>query len=64
MWATNEELIDVYCKQVRSVLELAVAVWSPGLTASQINQIERVQKTVCCIILGVKYFDYTDVLST
>lgn len=62
--ATNEELIDVYCKQVRSVLELAVAVWSPGLTASQINQIERVQKTVCCIILGVKYSDYTDALST
>ena len=64
MRATHEELIDVYCKQVRSVLELAVAVWSPGLTASQINQIETVQKTVCCIILGVKYSDYADALST
>ena len=64
MGASNEELIDVYCKQVQNVLELAVAVWPPGLTVSQIKQIERVQKTVCCIILGGKYSDYTDALST
>ena len=36
------DLVDVYSKQVRCVLELAVAVWSPGLTVGQVAQIERV----------------------
>ena len=34
--ATNDELVDVYNKQVRSVLEMAVAVWSPALTLCQV----------------------------
>ena len=62
--ATIAELLDVYCKQVRSVLEFAVVVWTPGLTVGQINQIERVQKTVCAIILGGCYSDYRDALTT
>ena len=36
------DLVDVYSKQIRCVLELAVAVWSPGLAVGQ-AQIERVQ---------------------
>ena len=50
--ASNQELVDVYCKQVRCVLELAAPVWTPGLTSNQIAQIERVQKTVCAIVLA------------
>ena len=46
------DLIDVYCKQVRSVLEFAVPVWSSGLTEKESNQIERVQKCGLAIILG------------
>ena len=46
------DLVDVYSKQVRCVLELAVAVWSPGLTVGQAAQIERVQKSACAVILG------------
>ena len=61
--ATNDELTDVYNKQVRCVLELAVAVWSAGLTVSQVAQIERVQKTVCAVILGDTYTDYNLALS-
>ena len=38
------ELVDVYQKQVRSVLELAVPVWQPALTGKEKTQIERVQK--------------------
>ena len=45
--ATNTELVDVYIKQVRCVLEMAAPVWTPALTKGQITQIERVQKTVC-----------------
>ena len=62
--ASHEELVDVYSKQVRCVLELAALVWNPGLTAGQNAQIERVQKTVCSIILAQDYSTYEDALLT
>ena len=43
--ANSSELLDVYEKQVRSILEMAVPVWEPGLTKEETKQIERVQKT-------------------
>ena len=61
--ATAEELTDVYTKQVWCVLELAVSVWSPGITAGQVAQIERVQKTACAVMLGASYIDYSHALS-
>ena len=61
--ATTSELVDVYVKQVRCVLELAVAVWSPGITAGQVTQIERVQKTACAVILGDSYLQYSNALT-
>ena len=57
--ATHSELVDIYKKQVRCVLEMAAPVWTPALTKSQINQIERVQKTVCAVILGPGYWNYS-----
>jgi len=44
-------LLDVHCKEVRSVLEHAVPVWHSGLTRKQTVQIEKVQKTAFKIIL-------------
>jgi hypothetical protein len=61
--ASNDELVDVYAKQVRSILEQAVAVWSPSLTLNQAAQIERVQKTFCAVVLGPKYIVYPISLS-
>ena len=61
--ATPEELTDVYTKLVRCVLELAVSVWSPGITAGQVAQIERVQKTACAVMLGASYIYYSHALS-
>ena len=46
---------DVYIKEVRSLLELAVPVWRSGLTLHQVAQIERVQKTALRIISGDDY---------
>ena len=40
--ATQEELKDVYVKQIRSVLELAVPVWHSSITQSKRTDIERV----------------------
>ena len=51
-------LFDVYTKEVRSVLEMAVPVWHPGLTKLQASEIERVQKLAFRIILGSQYFSY------
>ena len=39
--ASLEESKDVYIKQVRSVMELAVSVWQPALTNQEVKQIER-----------------------
>ena len=38
------EMLDVYEKQVRTVLEMAVPVWQPALTKQESVQIERVQR--------------------
>ena len=56
--ANSSELLDVYQKQVRSILEMAVPVWEPGLTKEETKQIERVQKTALFIILGDDHVDY------
>ena len=61
--ANESELIDVYEKQVRSLLELAVSVWQPALTLSESSQIERVQKTAFYIVLGDQYEHYENTLS-
>ena len=50
--AEIEDLVDIYIKQVRCTLELAVPVWSPSLTKGQSAQIERVQKSACAVIQG------------
>jgi hypothetical protein len=61
--ANTEELLDVYQKQVRSMMELAVPAWEPNLTVAESMQIERVQKAAFSIILGDEYFSYNQALS-
>ena len=56
--ADLDDMLDVYCKQIRSILELAVPVWQPNLTTHEVKQIERVQKTAFHVILGQDYHDY------
>ena len=60
--ASRADLLDVYIKQCRSVLELAVPAWTPGLTVINSNQIERVQKTALAIIMGEEYTTYSRAL--
>ena len=56
--ADQSKLIDVYMKQVRSVVELAVPAWHPGLTISETVDIERVQRAALHIIMGWSYTSY------
>ena len=52
------KIFDVYTKEVRSLLELAVPVWHSGLTKHQSTQIERIQKAAFHIILDDGYVSY------
>ena len=45
-------ILDVYLKEVRSALELAVPAWHSGLTLKQSSDIERVQRVALFIILS------------
>ena len=51
-------MYDVYTKEVRSILELAVPVWHSGLTKHQSMEIEKIQKISFRIILGANYTSY------
>ena len=58
----TSDLVDVFIKQIRSLLEFAVPVWHPGLTGLDRLRIERVQKSACSIILGHRYVSYRSAL--
>ena len=51
--ASDKELLEVYETHIRCILEFCVPVWNSGLTKTQINQIERVQK--CALANYVSY---------
>ena len=62
--ASTSELLDVYQKQVRSVLEVAVPVCKPALTQQERRQIERVQRCALYVILGDDYSSYDHALES
>ena len=62
MGATQAELKDIFVKQVRSVLELAVPAWHAAITQAESLDIERVQKTAFHVILGDGYTSYKSAL--
>ena len=61
--ASRKALLDIYMKNVRSVLEFSAVVWNSSLTLKNIAQIERVQKAVFAIILDKKYKSYFEACS-
>ena len=62
--ANQQELVDIYCKHIRSILEYAAVVWHSALTKLNISDIERVQKSALGIILGTRYNGYQNALDT
>ena len=58
----QDELLDAYKKEVRSLLELAVPVWHSSLSKFESKQIENVQKAALASILGLKYSSYKNAL--
>ena len=60
--AKSNSLLDVYVKQVRSILEFGAPVWQGGITIEERQDIERVQKCALNIILGRRYISYNNAL--
>ena len=60
--ADQDDLMDVYHKQVRSIIEYAVPVWHSSITGEERLQLERVQKSAFHIILGDQYSSYRSAL--
>ena len=61
---SKERLFDVYAKEIRSFLELAVPVWHSGLTIIQSNNIERIQKIAFKLILKQNFTNYNSACNT
>ena len=59
-----EDLVSVYVGYVRPLVEYAVPVWHGSITAQQAQQLERIQKRACRIILGPTYTTYTEALAS
>ena len=59
MGASKTTLVDIYYKQIRSVLEFASVVWTAGLTQDDIYKIKRGKK-MCCAIQGSDYRKYEE----
>ena len=49
--ASIDDIVDIYEKQVRSVLEFGVPVWNSGITKEESLEIERVQNSFLHIVL-------------
>ena len=60
--AKAPSLVDVYLKQIRSILEFGVPVWNSSITVQEKADIERVQKNALRIILGRQYSSYENAL--
>ena len=51
-------MYDLFCKEVRSILEFWVPVWHSGLTQNDSISIERIKKVVFRLILQESFTDY------
>ena len=60
--ASTEDLLDLFNKHVRSILEYAAPMWHSSLTQEDRLKLERVQKSALHIILGEKYKSYKHAL--
>ena len=62
--ASPTDLVKVYSKQIRCIMELAAPAWQGSITENERIDLERVQKSACRIILGVNYLSYSRALDS
>ena len=59
---SDADMTNIYILYIRSILEQSCQVWHFSITQEERNDLERVQKTACKIILSERYSDYTSAL--
>ena len=64
MGAKVIDLLEIYTKQIRCILEFAAPAWQGSKTQAERVALERVQKSAFHIILGEKYLSYENALET
>ena len=62
MGVSDHDLLDVYEKQIRCIVEFGVAAWTSSLTKHEIAQIERIQKAALAVIFTNRYKTYAHAL--
>ena len=60
--AKEIDLVDVYTKQIRSVMGLAAPAWHSAISQAERQDLEKIQKSACHIILGTNYISYKNAL--
>ena len=60
--ASKRNLLDVYYKHIRSILEFGAPAWDGALTIKDAMRIEKVQRTALRIIFACKWDSYTKFL--
>ena len=60
----REDLVLIYTMYIRSVLEYNSNVWFSAITSAEREDIERVQRVACKIILKGEYVNYNQSLKT
>ena len=56
------DLVDIYVKLIRCIMELGVPAWQGSLSQAEKVDLERVQKCAAHIILGENYNSYSNAL--
>ena len=62
--AEEQELLDTYIQEIRSITEMACPAWNAGLTQQEQRGLERIQRTALAIIRGDKHTSYQEVLDS
>ena len=57
---SQQFILEVYKKEIRSILEYNVPVWNEGLTQKDSQKIEKIQKIVLKMLLKSNYSSYTE----
>ena len=60
--ASEDQMLEVYIQQIRSVVEMACPVWNSGLTSQEVRSLERVQRTAMAVIRGENHTCYREAL--
>ena len=60
--ANRNDLVDIFVKQIRSILEFGAPVWQSSITYQEKVDIERVQRNFCKIVLGFEFASYEKAL--